>query len=69
MFEATLRAAEVLKELLEADEADTVMVDGYRDELAALVPLLGLERFDRRVCNKALAACAMFTPYSKESTV
>jgi hypothetical protein len=25
------------------------------DELAALMPLLGLERFDRRACNTALA--------------
>jgi hypothetical protein len=31
-------------------------VDVHRHELAALAPLLGLERFDRRALNHALAA-------------
>jgi hypothetical protein len=29
-----------------------------REELAALMPLLGLERFDRRACNQVLRGLA-----------
>jgi Plasmid pRiA4b ORF-3-like protein len=47
VFEAMLRAAEIVGQLLDADEDD---------ELASLLPLLGLEQFDRRACNKALVA-------------
>jgi hypothetical protein len=43
--------------LLDADEDDVFVLGEHRDELASLLPLLGLERFDRRACNKALAAC------------
>lgn len=60
VFEAMLRAAEIVGQLLDADEDDelaTVIGAAERDELAALLPLLGLEQFDRRACNKALATC------------
>jgi hypothetical protein len=46
VFAAVLRAAALLQPL--AGPAD-------RSELAALLPLLGLERFDRRAVNRALA--------------
>ena len=42
---------------MDADEhRDRAGVGARRDELAALLPLVNLERFDRRACNKALAA-------------
>ena len=49
---ATLRAGESL--LLEAE--DLTRFGEHRDELAALLPLLGVDRFDRRTVNRALAA-------------
>jgi len=55
-----LRAAKIVGQLLDADNDDqlaTVLV-ADRDELAELVPLLGLELFDRKACNKALATSA-----------
>jgi len=52
VYEATLRAAEILGQLLD-DEVTTVGAD--RQELAGLAPLLGLERFDRRALNRTLA--------------
>ncbi len=52
VYEATLRAAEILGQLLD-DEFTTFGVD--REELAGLMPLLGLERFDRRALNRTLA--------------
>jgi hypothetical protein len=56
---ATIRAAEIIGQLLDAggyhDLAD-VGVD--REELAGLAPLLGLERFDRRACNQVLRGLA-----------
>jgi len=54
VFAATLRAAEVIGTMLDED-ADNTRVCAYRDELAAVAPLLGLERFDRRTLNRALA--------------
>ncbi|MGH3846126.1 MAG: hypothetical protein ACRDS0_32605 [Pseudonocardiaceae bacterium] len=51
VFDAITRGAGIIGLLLDADE---VSVGAHRDELAALLPLLGLERFDRRACNKAL---------------
>ncbi len=52
VYEATIRAAEILGQLLEG-EPTTFGVD--REELAGLLPLLGLERFDRRALNRTLA--------------
>lgn len=67
MFEAVLRAAEIAGQFLDADE-DAIVADVLGedyDELAALMPLLGLERFDRRACNKVLAGATA----TKESGV
>ena len=50
---ATIRAAEILGMLLEAE--DLTPFREHRDELAALLPLLGVDRFDRRTVNRALA--------------
>jgi hypothetical protein len=47
VFAAVLRASALLDDDL-AGPAD-------RNELAALLPLLGLERFNRRAVNRALA--------------
>ena len=49
-----LRAAEILSLLLEAE--DLTQFGEHRDELAGLLPLLGVDRFDRRTVNRALAA-------------
>jgi hypothetical protein len=57
VFDATLRAAEIMGQLLDADEDDVVILGEHPDELASLLPLLGLEHFGRQTCNKALAAC------------
>ena len=56
VFAAIVRAAEIVGRLLDADEDDIVdvVLGEDRDELATLMPLLGLERFDRRACNTAL---------------
>jgi len=51
---ATLRAVEILSLLLEAE--DLTRFGEHRDELATLLPLLGVDRFDRRTVNRALAA-------------
>ena len=51
MFAAVLRAAALLQPLLDDDLAGPA----DRSELAARLPLLGLERFDRRAVNRALA--------------
>jgi len=50
---ATIRAAEILGMLL--DEENT-RIGEHRAELAALLPLLGMNQFDRRTLNRALAA-------------
>ncbi len=52
VYEATLRAAEILGQLLD-DEFTTIGVD--REKLVGVLPLLGLERFDRRALNRTLA--------------
>lgn len=70
VFEATLHAAEILGEIIGADENDTSLVYEHHDELREMLPLLGLERFDRRACNRALAgAPAASTPTTKESRI
>jgi hypothetical protein len=51
---AAVRAAEILGMLL--DDEDIPRFGEHRDELAGLLPLLGVERFDRRTLNRALAA-------------
>jgi Plasmid pRiA4b ORF-3-like protein len=51
---AAIRAAEILDMLL--DDEDVPRFGEHRDELAALLPLLGVNRFDRRTLNRALAA-------------
>ena len=51
VFAAVLRAAALLQPLLDDDLAGPA----DRSELAARLPLLGLERFDRRAVNRALA--------------
>jgi hypothetical protein len=58
VFDATLRAVDIIGRLLDADDEDDpwASVGVYRHQLAALAPLLGLERFDRRALNHALAA-------------
>ena len=51
------RAAQILSQLLDADDDDDLdSVGAHRDELASLLPLLGLECFDRRALHHALAA-------------
>jgi hypothetical protein len=59
VFAAALRASEIMGQFLDADaDEDAIVADvlgEYHDELASLMPLLGLDRFDRRACNKALA--------------
>ena len=56
VFQAMLRAAEIISQLLKADEEqDRATVGVYRGELAGLAPLLGLGRFDRQALNQALA--------------
>ena len=59
VLDAMVRAAEIMRQLLDAGQDDNLAsVDVDREELAGLLPLLGLERFDRRACNKLLAAQA-----------
>ncbi len=63
VFAATVRAAEIVGGLLDADpDAElATALGGNRDELAALLPLLGLERLDRRGLNRALAELSTAT--------
>jgi hypothetical protein len=59
VFSATVRAAEIIGQLLDAGDHDDLAGVGVgREELAALMPLLGLERFDRRACNQVLRGLA-----------
>jgi Plasmid pRiA4b ORF-3-like protein len=55
VWAATIRVAEILGLLLDEDLAG---FGEHRDELAALLPLLGAQRFDRRQVNRGLAALA-----------
>lgn len=67
VFEALRRAAQIMGQFLDAAE-DALVADvlgEYHDELRALLPLLSLELFDRRACNKALAGATS----TKESEV
>jgi hypothetical protein len=61
VFGAIVRAAEIMSPLLDADEDDIVAVvlGEHRDELASLLPLLGLELFDCRSLNQTLAQQAI----------
>jgi hypothetical protein len=61
VFGAVVRATEIVGSLLDADEDDIVAVvlSEGRDELATLLPLLGLELFDRRSLNQTLAQQAI----------
>ena len=55
VLSATIRAAEILGMLL---DEDVPRFGEHRDELAGLLPLLGVDRFDRRRLNRALAGLA-----------
>ena len=60
VLDAAVRAAEIIGQLLDADDHDDLAGVGVnREELAALIPLLGLERFDRRACNQVLRGLAV----------
>ncbi len=62
VLDAMVRAAEIMRQLLDVGEDDNLAsVDVCREELAGLLRLLGLERFDRRACNKFLTAQAADT--------
>lgn len=54
IVEVVSRAAQIMGMLVD----DMSKLDEHREELAALVPWLGLERFDRRAANRALAELA-----------
>jgi hypothetical protein len=54
--DATLRTAEILGMVLDERDIDVTRVGECRDELACLLPLLGLERSGRRALNRALVA-------------
>lgn len=61
VFDAIVRAAEILREILDADPDTTLAAalgDDHYDELRRLAPLLGLDRFDRRALNQTLANLA-----------
>jgi hypothetical protein len=58
VFDAIVRAGEIVGQLLDGDDQDVADLAEHRDELASLLPLLALERFDRRACNRALRALA-----------
>jgi Plasmid pRiA4b ORF-3-like protein len=60
VLDATVRAAEIIGQLLDAgDNHDLASAGVDREELADLAPLLGLERFGRRACNQALRGLAV----------
>ncbi len=65
VFDAIVRAAQIVGQLLDGDDDDATAIGEHRDELASLLPLLGLERFDRRALNRALAARIPATGESK----
>ena len=59
VLDATVRAAEIIGQLLDADDHDDLAHAGVdREELPALAPLLSLERFDRRARNQVLRGLA-----------
>ena len=53
---AAIRAAAILSMLLDNEAEEITRFGEHRDELAGLLPLLGVDRFDRRTLNRALAA-------------
>lgn len=57
VIDAAVRAAEILRELLDADpdEDAAAFLAGHHDELGGLLPLLGVDCFERRTLNKILA--------------
>jgi hypothetical protein len=60
VFGAIVRASEISGRLLDAGEHHDLADAGVdREELAALMPLLSLERFDRRACNQVLRGLAV----------
>ena len=60
VFDATVRAAEIIGQLPDAGDHNDLADAGVdREELAALAPLLSLERFDRRACNQVLRGPAV----------
>ena len=60
VLDASVRAAEIIGQLLDACEHQDLADAGVdREELAALMPLLGLERFDRQACNQVLRGLAV----------
>ena len=56
VFDAIVRAAQIVGALVDGEHTEVTRISEYRAELASLLPLLGLERFDRRALNHALAA-------------
>jgi len=57
VYEAIVRAAEILGQLLNSKDLDEVVeVEDWREEMAGLLPLLALERFDRRASIEPLRA-------------
>jgi len=59
VYEAIVRAAEIVGQLLNSKDPDEVVkARDWREELGELLPLLALERFDRRALNRALASLA-----------
>ena len=59
---AAIRTAQILGMLL---DEETTRIGEHRDELAGLLPLLGVDRFDRRTLNRALAAHAATGPRAR----
>ncbi|MGH9066346.1 MAG: plasmid pRiA4b ORF-3 family protein [Acidimicrobiales bacterium] len=53
VFAAISRAAEIIGRLLD-DDISISQLGEQREEMASLLPWLGLERFDRRAINRAL---------------
>lgn len=67
VLDATMRAAEIIGQLLDAgDYHDLADAGADREELAAL--LLGLERFNRRACDQALRDLAAGGPAVAEGS-
>ncbi len=56
VFDAIIRAAQIVGALVDGEHTEVTRISEYRAELASLLPLLGLERFDRRALNHVLAA-------------
>jgi len=58
VFGAIVQAAQIVSRLLDGAGEELAGIAEHRDRLAGLLPLLGLERFDRRALNHALSSCA-----------